>query len=199
MPSKFRPDQVGRSVCNPVAAMGCKRARSSFPRRCSCRDMAKLFRCNGLELAEWARQRVEDDDEDEDEDDEDALWWLLPTASCRLPTSAAAEGRDRFIRVHLRSSAFAKASADRSCGSTFWMLDARYSMLVQPGLLLLLHPWVRFAIRGTSSLLVLLSLSRPFACFAGDPLLPIRVHPPSPWLRRTGPAVPHSGCSILGT
>ena len=66
--------------------------------------MAKLFECNGLELAEWARKRVEDEDPldfaqgrlDEDEDDEDALCWLLPTASCRLPTLVAAEGRDGF-------------------------------------------------------------------------------------------------------
>jgi len=68
--------------------MHCKRARSSFPRRCSCCDMAKHFECNGVGLAEWARQRVEDDDEDED--DEDALCWSLPTASCRLPTLVAA-------------------------------------------------------------------------------------------------------------
>jgi len=49
----------------------------------------------GLELAEWARQGVED--EDDDEDDEDALCWSLPTASCRLPTLVAAEGRDKMI------------------------------------------------------------------------------------------------------
>ena len=50
--------------------------------------MAKLFECNGLRLAEWARRRVEDEDPfdfaqgrlDEDEDDEDGLCWLLPTA-----------------------------------------------------------------------------------------------------------------------
>jgi len=71
-----------------LEALYCKRARSSFPRRCSCCDMGKLFERSGLELAEWARKRVED------EDDEDALCWSLPTASCRLPALVAAEGRE---------------------------------------------------------------------------------------------------------
>ena len=37
-----------------------------------------------IEVAEWARRRVEDDDdEDDDANDEDALCWSLPTVSCR--------------------------------------------------------------------------------------------------------------------
>ena len=75
--------------------------------------MAKLFECSGLELAEWARKRVEDDDEDEDEDDEDALCWSLPTGSCRLPTLVAAEGRDALVPVLLRGDAFFDAPASR--------------------------------------------------------------------------------------
>ena len=60
--------------------------------------MAKLFECNGLELAGWARGRVEDDDEDED--DEDALCWSLPTL-------VAAEGRDGLGVVDMRRGASA--------------------------------------------------------------------------------------------
>ena len=48
--------------------------------------MAKLFELHGLELATWARKRIEDEDpfdfaqgrldEDEDEDDEEEDYWV---------------------------------------------------------------------------------------------------------------------------
>ena len=73
------------------------------------------------------------------------------------------EGRAQVLTFDI------SASAGAICGS--WMLDARHSMLVLPGLLLLRHPWVRFAIRGTSSLLLLPSLPRRSACSAGTVLM----------------------------
>ena len=106
----------------------------------------------------------------------DARYWILDARAARPPASPPSVGplchpwdilsaraafpfasfrvfRGRSSSPYPRSSAFAVASADRSCGSTFWMLDTRYLMLVLLGLVLLLHPWVRLAIRGISSLL----------------------------------------------
>jgi len=80
-----------------------------------------------MDLAEWARERVEDEDEedeDDDEDDDDALHCRLPPA---LPTLVPAEGRDGFIggsrlllpfRVPSRVSRAARFSVVGSAGAS---------------------------------------------------------------------------------